>query len=189
MEASSRCQLFFVRLILRSNFANSFSPCSQFPVTVLGSSLQPLSEICRKRSSYRCSFHSQLGLYEQFLNISIFRNVAVQPSHVTRYDSFYSERDSIDWMFVQKLTRVEQIITPFIRHRLFVPPSSRPYSPLISRAMAMAHLVASSSHPAQLPALNSPHAHNRPTAKEKKPKAVDGSAYPLEVRFVQYDML
>lgn len=85
-------------------------------------------------------------------------------------------------MLAQKLTRVH--LSPFIRHRLSIPRSYKLYYPL-PRTMAMAHPVASSSHPAQLPALDSPHAENGPKPKEnkeKKPKAVDGSAFPLEVR-------
>lgn len=50
----------------------------------------------------------------------------------------------------------------------------------------MAHPVASSSHPAQIPALDSPRVNNEgkkpKEAKEKKPKVTDTSAFPLEVR-------
>jgi hypothetical protein len=45
----------------------------------------------------------------------------------------------------------------------------------------MAHPVASSSLPAQLPALDSPHAVSAQKHKEKKQKVVDGSEHPLEV--------
>jgi hypothetical protein len=51
----------------------------------------------------------------------------------------------------------------------------------------MAHPVSSSSQPAQLSALEASHAENAPKPKEtkaKKLKVVDGTAYPLEVRFM-----
>jgi hypothetical protein len=83
-------------------------------------------------------------------------------------------------MLFQKLTRVQ----PLIHCRLSVPRPYRLYPPALLRTIAMAHPVASSSHPAQLPALDSPHAASAQTPKvnkEKKQKVVDGSAYPLEV--------
>jgi len=57
--------------------------------------------------------------------------------------------------------------------------------PARTRALAMAHPIASSSHPAQIPALDSPHASSDPAAKKskdsKKPK-VAPTGHPLEVR-------
>ena len=46
----------------------------------------------------------------------------------------------------------------------------------------MAHPTASSSQPAQIPALDSPHAGDK-VPKEKKGKHVNASDFPLEVRF------
>lgn len=90
-------------------------------------------------------------------------------------------------MLAQKLTRVQQIFSPVICHRLSIPRSSRLYPHILSRSLAMAHQVASSSHPAQLPALDGSLVKGelKPKEnKEKKPKVADGPAYPLEVRFI-----
>ncbi|KAG5644667.1 hypothetical protein DXG03_007966 [Asterophora parasitica] len=57
-----------------------------------------------------------------------------------------------------------------------------------TRFLAMAHPVASSSHPAQISALESPHATLRDDKKvdqkqkDKKAKLVEGSGYPLELQ-------
>ena len=67
-----------------------------------------------------------------------------------------------------------------------------PHTPLRTRTLyssaAMAHPVASSSHPAQLPALETPHAADAQGGAPKKPKdkkkADAASQHPLEVRFV-----
>ena len=91
------------------------------------------------------------------------------------------------WMLAQKLTRLQPSISSSLRCRksYHVPPRLH-YLPS-PRSFAMAqHPVSSSSHPAQIPALESPHAETEKTQKqnkERKSKVVtDGSAYPLEVR-------
>lgn len=53
-----------------------------------------------------------------------------------------------------------------------------------TKAYSMAHPTASSSHPTQIPALDSPHPHGGDKAlKEKKGKPSNTSDFPLEVRF------
>ena len=68
-------------------------------------------------------------------------------------------------------------------------PHCRPYTPLRTHSYssaAMTHPVASSSHPAQLPALETPHAADAQGGTPKKPKdkkkADAASQHPLEVR-------
>jgi hypothetical protein len=96
------------------------------------------------------------------------------------------------WMLVPKLTRIQPLLSQFRRYRLssyHVSPyqaAQRFQSPL-TRLLSMAHPVASSSHPAQIPALDSPHANEAKKskeAKEKKTKGPDVSAFPLEVHLI-----
>ncbi|KAF8065195.1 hypothetical protein FPV67DRAFT_1501757 [Lyophyllum atratum] len=92
-------------------------------------------------------------------------------------------------MLAQNLTRIQS----FLRYRLSYsqrnpfPRTPHFYPSLPARYMAMAHPVASSSQPAQIPALETPHAvignEKKPKeTKEKKSKGVEGTNYPLELQ-------
>ena len=131
-----------------------------------------------------CHFSNAIeNYYFKFIH-SIQRLSGCAAAPVTRVERDL-DADRLSWMLAQKLTRIQHIV---IRHTLFVPRSSRLYSPILLRAISMANPAVSLSQPAQqAAALTSSHSESAPKSKEnkdKKPKVVDGDTHPLEVRFV-----